>query len=60
MEPLQPDSPANTSTPVAATAESSRPPALWRNRDYRWWLATDTSTGLGRALHNFAVPLLAL
>lgn len=37
-----------------------RPPALWRNRDYRWWLSTDTSTGLGRALHNFAVPLLAL
>lgn len=47
MEPL-PDAPAG------------RPPVLWRNRDYRWWLATDTSTGLGRALHNFAVPLLAL
>ncbi|GAA1355861.1 MFS transporter [Arthrobacter rhombi] len=60
MEPLQPDSPADASTPVAATVESGRPPALWRNRDYRWWLATDTSTGLGRALHNFAVPLLAL
>lgn len=60
MEPLQPDSPADASTPVAATVESGRLPALWRNRDYRWWLATDTSTGLGRALHNFAVPLLAL
>lgn len=39
---------------------AGRPPALWRQRDYRWWLSTDTSTGLGRALHSFAVPLLAL
>lgn len=33
---------------------------LWRNRDYVWWLSTDTAGTLGRALHNFAVPLLAL
>lgn len=35
-------------------------PALWRNADYLWWLSNDTSGALGRALHNFAVPLLAL
>ncbi|WP_417217620.1 MFS transporter [Arthrobacter sp.] len=70
MEPLHPEpaaAPSAASAPAApaapatpATPAPSRPPALWRNRDYRWWLATDTSTGLGRALHNFAVPLLAL
>lgn len=35
-------------------------PSLWRNADYLWWLSTDTSGAFGRALHNFAVPLLAL
>ncbi|MGP5070861.1 MFS transporter [Arthrobacter rhombi] len=58
MEPLQHEPSTHGPNPSATT--SGRPPALWRNGDYRWWLATDTSTGLGRALHNFAVPLLAL
>ncbi|WP_372698978.1 MFS transporter [Arthrobacter sp. JSM 101049] len=60
MDPLPNDPAAPASAPPAAPPKAQRPPALWRNRDYRWWLSTDTSTGLGRALHNFAVPLLAL
>ena len=60
MDPLPPDPPAPAPGHSTATPEGNGPPALWRNRDYRWWLSADTSTGLGRALHNFAVPLLAL
>lgn len=60
MEPAQHDPPATVPASPAPVPDTGRPPALGRNRDYRWWLITDTSTGLGRALHNFAVPLLAL
>ncbi|HXD27472.1 MAG TPA: MFS transporter [Arthrobacter sp.] len=60
MDPLPHDPPAASPAQPATTPEANRPPTLWRNHDYRWWLSTDTSTGLGRALHNFAVPLLAL
>ena len=35
-------------------------PRLLANPDYRRWLAADTSTALGSALHSFAVPLLVL
>ena len=45
---------SSTSTgPVAA-------PRLFTNRSYLWWLATDSSTAFGAAVHSFAVPLLAL
>lgn len=36
------------------------PTRLLANPHYRWWLATDTFTAFGSALHGFAVPLLAL
>lgn len=36
------------------------PTRLTGNPNYLWWLATDTSTAFGSALHSFSVPLLAL
>lgn len=44
----------STSTDDVAT------PRLYMNRNYLWWLATDTSTAFGTAVHSFSVPLLAL
>ncbi|MGO2541366.1 MAG: MFS transporter [Specibacter sp.] len=44
--------------PVKDAAET--PTRLTRNPNYLWWLATDTSTAFGSALHSFSVPLLAL
>ncbi|AIY00922.1 hypothetical protein ART_1323 [Arthrobacter sp. PAMC 25486] len=38
----------------------ANPVRLLANPNYRWWLATDTSTAFGSALHSFAVPLLTL
>lgn len=34
--------------------------SLWRDRRYLTWLASDTSLGLGGAVANFAIPLIAL
>ncbi|RAN73513.1 hypothetical protein B5P43_30535 [Bacillus sp. SRB_336] len=42
------------------TGAEEAPARLLRNRNYLWWLATDTSTAFGAALHSFSVPLLAL
>lgn len=44
--------------PVEDAAET--PTRLTGNPNYLWWLATDTSTAFGSALHSFSVPLLAL
>lgn len=35
-------------------------PRLLANRNYLWWLTTDSATAFGTALHGFSVPLLAL
>lgn len=35
-------------------------PALWRQRNYLLWLASDTGSALGIAVHSFAIPLIAL
>lgn len=47
-----------------STAQQQEAPAiqagLFANPNYRRWLATDTSSAFGSALHGFAVPLLAL
>ena len=43
-----------------STGESFAAPRLYRNRNYLWWLATDSSTAFGAAVHGFSVPLLAL
>ncbi|MEH0109446.1 MFS transporter [Tersicoccus sp. MR15.9] len=45
---------------VRRGSHSPDPVPLWRNADYRWWLAADTSPALGRSLLTLAVPLLAL
>jgi MFS family permease len=46
---------------MSTTQQANAAPArLLANPDYRWWLATDTSTAFASALHSFAVPLLAL
>lgn len=42
------------------TDRSATPPRLFSNRNYLWWLATDSSSAFGTALHSFSVPLLAL
>lgn len=42
-----------TTIPTAA-------PALWRQRNYLLWLASDTGSALGIAIHSFAIPLIAL
>lgn len=34
--------------------------ALWRNPNYLLWLASDTGSALGIAVHSFAIPLIAL
>jgi MFS family permease len=48
-----------TKQPTADAADVA-PSRLLRNSNYLWWLATDTSTAFGSALHSFSVPLLAL
>ncbi|PYI68769.1 MFS transporter [Arthrobacter livingstonensis] len=48
-----------TKQPTADAADVA-PARLLRNPNYLWWLATDTSTAFGSALHSFSVPLLAL
>lgn len=40
--------------------DAQTPTRLTGNPNYLWWLATDTSTAFGSALHSFSVPLLAL
>ncbi len=43
-----------------STDDTVAAPRLYRNRNYLWWLATDSSTAFGAAVHSFSVPLLAL
>jgi MFS family permease len=42
------------------TASPSRPPSLWRNRDYMFWWSGNTVSLLGSDVSNMAFPLLAL
>lgn len=41
------------------TTKASTPP-LWRNHNYLLWLASDTGSALGIAIHSFVIPLIAL
>lgn len=43
-----------------ADAELQATPRLWRNRDYLWWLGSDTGHLLGMSLYAFLLPLIAL
>lgn len=43
---------------TAATPTTA--PALWRQRNYLLWLASDTGSALGIAIHSFVIPLIAL
>lgn len=42
------------------TPTKTTEPALWRNRNYLLWLASDTGSALGIAIHSFVIPLIAL
>ncbi len=41
-------------------ASPSRPPSLWRNRDYMYWWSGNAVSLLGSNVSNMAFPLLAL
>jgi len=45
-------------TPTATP--TSRPPSLWRNRDYMFWWSGNAVSLLGSNVSNFAFPLLAI